>query len=374
LKVVIFIDWFTPAYKAGGPIQSILNLVNQPTEDTEYKIICSNKDLDGEPLKGVAYDEWVWFNKHTEVWYNSKNKTIRSILKKLAQWNPDILFINGVYSFYYNLLPILFGKASIKIISARGMLHLGALKQKSIKKRIYLATWKLLKIPQKNSFHATNEEEKRFIQALFGSRTKVFIAQNLPRTFISTSGIKKRTNSLCLISIGLVSPMKNYLKVLRALAACKEDIHYLIYGTIKDQEYWALCVEQIKKLPANIRVEYPGDLPSIKVHEALSKAHVFILPSKSENFGHAIYEALTAGKPVITSHNTPWNSLREAKAGWNVSLEKDYELSEAICFFAGMDNNELALWSDGAKKYAENAIDTDQIKAQYQKMFSGVME
>ena len=68
--------------------------------------------------------------------------------------------------------------------------------------------------------------------------------------------------------------------------------------------------------------------------EVLQAAQVFILPSKSGNFGHAIYEALSGGRPVITSHHTPCNELQESKAGINVSIDYSIEMSEAIHFFA----------------------------------------
>ena len=105
--------------------------------------------------------------------------------------------------------------------------------------------------------------------------------------------------------------------------------------------------------------------------EVLMDAHVFILPSKSENFGHAIYEALSAGRPVITSNNTPWNNLRESLAGINVPLDDGMELLSAINFFCKMDKDELIRWSDGAHEYAEKAIDVDEIRRQYKRMFFG---
>jgi len=368
LKVVIFIDWFAPAYKAGGPIQSIVNLVNQPIEGMEYKIICSNKDLDGSLLQGVAYDEWVKYNLQTQVWYNSNNSAVRDLLKQVSAWQADVFFINGIYSLYYNFFPVLFGNAKRKIISARGMLHAGALSQKSTKKRIYLRLWKLLNIHRKHAFHATNEEESVFIRAVFGEKVKVHIAANLPRILqMPFAHLKKKR--LELLSIGLISPMKNYFQVLKALGQCRAQVNYTIYGPVKDAAYWKECKDQIEKLPTNVSVYYRGDLPSTKVPEALKEAHVFVLPSKSENFGHAIYEALSAGLPVITSHGTPWNGLKEATAGMNISPENDYELSEAICFFAAADEAELVKWSAGAKAYAEKVIDVGQIENQYRRMF-----
>lgn len=372
MKIVILIDWFAPAYKAGGPIQSIVNLVNQELEGIEYKIICSNKDVDGQLLQGITYDCWVQYNKGTQVWYNSNNLAILNILKKIKSWEPDIFFINGIYSLYYNFLPIVGNKNVKKIISVRGMLHTGALTQKKFKKKMYLSVWKLLNIHKSNNFHATTIEEAKFVKATFGKNTKVFVAQNLPRILKALPVSKKEPGVLELISIGLISPMKNYLKVIKSLSECDVTVHYSIYGTIKDPGYWQHCLEEIKKLPANIKVDYCGDLPSSEVQEKLNQAQVFILPSKSENFGHAIFEALTAGKPVITSHHTPWNNLDESHAGLNVSTENDYEVSKAICFFARMDAGELAEWSRGAQAYAEKEIDLEQIRDQYKRMFSSV--
>lgn len=369
LKVVIFIDWFAPAYKAGGPIQSIVNLVNQPLEGVEYRIVCSNHDLDGQPLQNVQCDQWVWFNPQTQVWYNSDKKRIFSLLKKVSAWQPDIFFINGLFSLCYNFLPLLFGKARRKIVSARGMLHAGALSQKSGKKKIYLGLWKLLGLHHRHRYHATNAEEERFIRSAFGGGTEIFVAQNLPRVLQTPLVHPKAENALELISIGLISPMKNYAEVLRALSQCRQNINYTVYGAVKEAGYWEECKQLIKNLPKNIQVVYHGDLPSANVQQALSKAHVFVLPSKSENFGHAIYEALSAGLPVITSHNTPWNGLAEAKAGFNVSLDNDYELSKAICFFAAANETLLTQWSAGAKAYADGAIDLKEIKNQYRQMF-----
>jgi glycosyltransferase involved in cell wall biosynthesis len=98
-------------------------------------------------------------------------------------------------------------------------------------------------------------------------------------------------------------------------------------------------------------------------------AHVFVLPSKSENFGHAIYEALSAGRPVITSNHTPWNSLRENRAGMNVSITDTTELTEAIDYFALMNEEEFCQWQEGALRYAENAVDVEKIRKEYEVMF-----
>jgi len=129
--ISIFIPWFSPAYKAGGPIQSIANMVDELNQSIYFKIFCSNTDVDGSVLD-VQANTWQKFNDTSEVFYVSdKNLSVTLINKEIKHLNSDIIFINGIYSLYFNLLPILISN-SRKIVSVRGMLHPGALSQKRL--------------------------------------------------------------------------------------------------------------------------------------------------------------------------------------------------------------------------------------------------
>jgi glycosyltransferase involved in cell wall biosynthesis len=198
---------------------------------------------------------------------------------------------------------------------------------------------------------------------------KTFVAGNFPNKIGWLPLPPKEGGKLNLISIGIISPMKNILLVLEALEKLEDEVQYDIYGPIKDEEYWDVCKEQIKKLPENITVQYHKEIEPQKVKEVLQTAHVFILPSRSENFGHAIYEALSSGRPVITSHHTPWNDLQESKAGMNVSTDYSIEMSEAIHSFAQMDLDELQQWGKSAFEYSEKAVDLEEIRRGYREMF-----
>lgn len=368
LKILISIPWFYPAYRAGGPVQSIVNLVGAYTGEVSFYVFTGNTDLNGESLN-IQENQWVQFNDHTKVWYCSPKRGKESFQKICKSIQPDILYINGMFSWTFTLVPLIFSKVPKKVISPRGMLHPEALAVKPFKKRVYFRIWKCLHLHKGVHFHATDQAEFEHIQNFFGKITPVTIALNYPRTFNHMATPYKCVNQLLLVSIGLISPMKNYLEVCLGLQHVQAKIEYHIYGPIKDMVYWKKCLSVIQALPSNIQVVYHGSIGPNEIESALAEGHVFILPSKSENYGHAIIEALSIGRPVITSKRTPWNALESYHAGMNIEPDP-LSISAAIDTFAKMSDSDLKVFNEGASRYAGIVLDIQKIKLSYAPLFN----
>ena len=136
--MLILIPWFHPAYKAGGPIQSVAGLVKHlATDGLSFNIICSNKDMDGIVLN-VPTNEWVKYSDTCTVWYSTDDNIVPVLKNEIAKQPGAILYIVGIYDWAYNVKPLLFVKGVKKIVSVRGMLHPGALTQKTFKKNAFL--------------------------------------------------------------------------------------------------------------------------------------------------------------------------------------------------------------------------------------------
>lgn len=368
-KIFITIPWFYPAYKAGGPVLSIVNLIQELNEGYEFAVFTSHSDLNSEALRGIKLNQWQQYNPYTKVWYAENGNRSNDLLQQVKIINPDLIYIIGLYSWHFNIVPLFFCKNYKKILSVRGMLHPGALTQKKLKKQLFLNAFKLSQKDKNICFHATDALEKEYIENKFGSGSLVKIAANIPRSILKRKHSNKEEGQLHLITIALISPMKNHLLVLQSLAMCKEEIRYSIYGPVKDPLYWQQCVELIERLPSNIKVRYYGDIQPQLIPEKLYDADVFIMPSKSENYGHSIIEALSAGLPVITSEFTPWNELAKNKAGLNVALS-ELSLMEAIHFFSSLDKTIYLEWSDSAAVYAAKRVDIQALKNEYELLFS----
>lgn len=367
-SIFITIPWFYPAYKAGGPIQSIVNMINELKEGYTFYVFCGNTDLNNEKVFGIKTDQWVKYNAYTSVWYASAKNRSNTLMEQVAICKPDILYIVGLFDWHFNIVPLMFCKVSKKILSVRGMLHPGALTQKKFKKQVFLQGLKIFKNFKNIRFHATDKEEEKYLQQHFGDNIDTIVASNIPRLIHSETTKFKEPNSLSLVSIALISPMKNHLEVIKALTDVKENITYNIYGPIKDLMYWKECFEIIQTLPENIKVQQHGDIQPMLVSNVLNENDVFILPSKSENYGHAIIEALSTGLPVITSNNTPWNNLDVEKAGVNLEPNST-EITKAISFFVKMNNEELQVFKLGAANYARKKVNLIEILNDYKIVF-----
>ena len=370
-KILITHPWFLPAYKAGGPIQSLANLCRSLKDEYYFYILCSDKDhLEKHPLTSIIADEWNDFENGTaQVYYlSSANAKFSKIKKLVAFIDPDFVFINGLYSPLFTIAALL-SKKGQKILSARGMLHPGALSQKSFKKKIYLGFLKMLNVKSNVVFHATDYIEQDYIHKIFGKEAKVCIAQNFPNQLEADFSLPHTNGVLKIVSIALISPMKNHAIVLESLKEISSQIEYDIYGPIKDAAYWESCLKLIAELPANIKVTYKGSIEPSGVSQTLKNYHYLVQPSKSENFGHSIYEALSCGLPVITSHFTPWNNLEENKAGWNVDILNSASLTQVLYKAIETNKNDYEEWSKSAKHFAKNQIDLEKIRNQYKSLF-----
>lgn len=364
-RIFISIPWFSPAYKAGGPIQSMVNMLAALKGEANFYVFTSATDLDGLPITVSHTNCWLPYNESTKVWYADKQGSSKELLKQVKSIGPDILYIVGIFHLQYNIVPMLWAKAPKKIISLRGMLLPSALAQKAWKKKFIMAFLKAKGIFTSCSFHATDEVEAREAQKILGSKAVIHIAANFPRLLSPPVPLPhKQVGELNMVSVGIISPMKNYLLVLQALKEVDAKIHYTIYGPVKEPAYWAECMGCIKALPAHISVSFQHELPPAALTNALHGAHLFILPSKSENYGHAIVEALSAGLPVITSKAVPWLGMQQAGAGINLQPTVQ-NIADAINRFAGMDAASWQQASQQALAYIQSRIDWDAIIKQY---------
>lgn len=373
---MIFIDWFLPGYKAGGPIQSCANLIAHLKEDYAISVITRDTDYcEEKPYSTVKSNAWNVLPDGVRVYYISKEQLNRKTIKQILSDEPfDVVYLNGIYSPYFTLFPLFFlknKKDKTIVVAARGMLAEGALSIKKTKKKFFLSFTKLIGLFKDVVFHATTAVEAGDVKKHFGEKSKIRIASNLPKKITAQQlplRIKKE-GVVKLINIARIAPEKNLKYALEILQKIKGNVEFDFYGPIYNNDYWNECSVLIKAIPSHIKVNYRKSIESNQIENAFANYHFMLMPTQGENFGHIILESLSAGCPVIISNKTMWNDLQNKKAGWALPLSKPEQFVETIEKCVAMNQEEYHQLSVGAYELATSFINNKEFLEQNKKLF-----
>lgn len=343
-KLLILTDWYSPGFLAGGPIQSCINLANALKDKFDINILTTDTDFQQiKSYPNIVPNEWI-IDEGLKIYYAKKKSLPKLFPSKFLKLEFDVVYLNNMYSWHFTLLPLLLKRMNLThkanfILAPRGMLSEGSIQVKKIKKLVFLKTVKMLGIYDNITFHATSEDEKRNILTYFPEAIVKTIS-NLSSQSDTINNTTKKENDLKLICVSRTSPEKNIYFLIELLTKLPIDysLSLDIYGLINDKEYFKKCKELEHKLPKGIQVNYCKPLPHTELLKKFNSYHFFISPSKGENFGHAIAEALSAGMPVIISDRTPWRNLKVMDVGWDISLERPDEFLKILNFVYAMDN------------------------------------
>ncbi len=266
-EILIFYDWYTPAFKAGGPIQSLNNLVAYLEKDHQVKILCSNKDNDNS-LLNVLSNSWTQTSVSTSIWYNSETSVFKWI-KFIKQQQSKIWYLNGIYSLRYNIIPIIFKRKSQVVIAPRGMLQAGALSNKKFKKYVYLFLLNLSGGLKNVHWHATDEQEALDIKKWFPKSNEIYVVSNIPKSPVPNIAFPdKKPGGLNLIYLSLISEKKNLHLLLKTIQNIN-GVTLDIYGPIKDKNYWERKCKPLLNEMQNI-AKYKGEVEPINVQNTIA--------------------------------------------------------------------------------------------------------
>jgi glycosyltransferase involved in cell wall biosynthesis len=375
--ILLFADWFEPGYKAGGPIRSCVHFVHQMKERYLIYVFTTDRDLnDTTPYAGIVADSWQEYHNEVKILYCSPTRlTWQYIRSQINDIKPDFIYLNSMFSRYFTIYPLLmarFGNINSKIVLApRGMLRESAVQFKSAKKKVYLQAFRRLGLHKRVHFHATDKTEENDIQKYFGPAVRLSMVSNFSGMIKDYPGnIVKKENELSIIFIGRLHPVKGLDFLLERVECLIGKVRLTIVGNAEDQDYTALCKKIADKYPSNIEVQFMGEIPNAQLPAIIAEHHIFALPTKGENFGHAIFESLSAGRPVVISDQTPWRNLEEAQAGWDISLQQPEKFTEVMQRVVAFNQAEYNAWSFKAWKFAKDFIQKDDLKNIYNNLFS----
>lgn len=313
---------------SGGPARSTAGLAKGLAQLDGVEVFLFNHNLSESmdlDLTGVRVIDGSWNGS----WRESSRQFEQAMLRVA----PDVVHFHGIWHpiLHFNCVACRRHKVPY-VIAPRGALDEWSMRQKTWKKKLALWLYQWRDLSKAAALHVTAQMEAEHCRKL-GYKGRFILSPNgvnLPKGDLVPA--RGRHGNHRMLFLSRMHPKKGVLELVEAWARVQVDMAtnggggewlcelvYTVFDPI-ERQYEARVRQRIEELGLADRFVFTGAMTNEAKWTAYMRADGFVLPSHTENFGIVIAEALYAGVPVITTKNTPWRRLEEAKAGWWIDL------------------------------------------------------
>lgn len=344
-RILILMGRYLPGFKDGGPVRSIVNLVDAYGDRYDIRIMTTDRDHgDDRPYPNISVYDWNDV-RGAKVFYVPPKGFSLTLIESLAR-ESDVVYCCGPYNDYAVKAMILNRLGKIKcpfVVAPMGSFSPEAYAIKGGKKRLFMCVMRALGIFKDIIWSVTSERENEELKAVLGSKITTVIAEDLPRQGMIEHAHEKKESALKVIFLSRISPKKNLKAAALALKEVSPsyNITFDIFGNMEDPNYYAECKAVLDELPSNVKWEYKGLADSEAVPQIWADYDAFLFPTRGENYGHVIAEAMSAGCIPVISDQTPWMDLDKNGCGYVLPLGDMPAFTNAIEELAAKSKDEM---------------------------------
>ncbi len=327
-------------------------------------MLTRDHDTDGIRYRDIVPGRWT--DGPDAAVYYAPRFTMAVLERCIRESRADVVWLNSFFSRASLRLLLLrrAGRLAQPVLLApRGEFSPAALALKAARKRTAIRG--LLDLGCLNGIHwiASSAFEADQIRQTVGASSITIVPESVRPPAPPDVWPVKQRGRVRAVCASRISPMKNQHFLLDVLTQCQAQIDLDLIGPIDDEAYWAACRRLIARLPSNVTVTHQGELAHAELMTRLSGYDLAVLPSRGENFGHAVAEAWSAGCPVLVSDRTPWRALSNDGVGWDVPLDRTEWIAalERCAVMTDSDLQPLRLQSIArARRVWHDGIDGDR--------------
>ena len=210
------------------------------------------------------------------------------------------------------------------VVAAHGMAEPWAMRQKALKKQVYLRLVERHVLRNASCLHALTRPEIEHLHALAPRTPVAWVPngvnlkplENLPQRAAVEElypQIKGKFTLLFLSRLHVKKGLDMLAEALKQTWAAHDDWHLLVAGT-EDGAGQAFA-QQMADLGLARQLTMSGHVGGEKARQMWAAADAFILPSRSEGFSMAVLEALAARVPAVITTACHFPELAKAQAG-----------------------------------------------------------
>ena len=258
----------------------------------------------------------------------------------------DIIHVHGLWLWrYHQALADARRLQKPHVLSIHGMLESGALAFSRWRKRLAWWLYQRKDVAGAPLIHVTAEPELQSVRSHGFDQTVVTIPPgvHLPeaRSALPASpGGCKPSGERVALFLGRLHQMKGLDELLDAWAGVKPVGWRLEIGGPDEAGLTPGLKAKARRLGISGAIGWLGPVFGEEKEQALDRAELLLVPSRSENFGIIVAEGLAHSLPVLTTTGTPWRQVKERDCGWWVDCQVE-ALADALKEATGKSSEEL---------------------------------
>jgi len=267
------------------------------------------------------------------------------------------------------------------IVSVHGMLDEWSVRQRWLKKWLYLALAGRRFLAGAALIHCTATAElrqiKRFIRRGSGMVLPYVIDLSAYAAPADPDQAFREFPELCrdasrLLFLGRLHPKKRPDILIEAAAKLKKSGHtcQLILAGPGDQTYVAALQQLAVQYDIADMVLFPGMIHGCTKTSMYLAADVFVLPTSQENFGIVLIEAMASGMPVVTTFGV--DIWEEIQSGGAIIVEQDVDQIAAAIRSLISDIPTAKQRGQKGREWVFRELNADRVIDTYEKMYRDV--
>lgn len=332
MKVLHTVDSVKP--EAGGPSQSVPSLVRS--------------------LQQAGVDASLWTcdqgsagDSHSDI--AAPVGPLGQVVERLGR--IDVIHDHGIWlRSNHQSASLATASGIVRVVSPRGMLEPQARQLRGWKKRVAWMFYQQRDLRSAAFLHATSDREKRGFRRLGLDQPAIVIPNgvDLPAPRGPVTPPASRTA----LFVGRIHPIKGLPALIEAWGQVAPAGWRMRVVGPDEGGHRVELVSRVEAAGLSDVWRFDGAVSGEERWRVMHQADLFILPTKTENFGIAVAEALACGLPVITTTGAPWEGLVSHRCGWWVNRSVE-SIAAALKEAAALSPEQRRAMGDRGRAWVE---------------------
>lgn len=369
LTVGVIATHIEPATGYGGVVTSISQLVRHISKYCTQVYVCASNASVG----GRISPEDTTFGPNVEVtlyraqlWprWGFGLGAISNILTVCRK--SDAVYVGGIATWPTTIAALLCWCVGTPfIVSPRGGLmidHVKAFRKRKPLKRLFYYCLTLPTVRRAKYVHCTSAIEAQGVREIVGRSQEIVVIPNGVTVDAEPAEFEKAGDprgGVKLLYIGRISREKDTNAFVRAWLAVRGACDNLTVLGSGSGPYYEEFLDLLKE--GGEAIDFRGYVGRSGIQKALEESHFTVFPSGveagvQENFGNAVAESLSVGRPVVVAKGLAWDFIENAGAG--ILFERNVDsLKEVLSGLRGIEATSWQAMCRSARLVAVNSLD-----------------